>query len=96
MDLVVMDHLVVTQRMAAEANPRTIQVVVDHPMVEGDHQMVHPVVEDRPTVHQMGRVARGMVKTSLTKRMILLSRKWRILSRPLRRLYSHHMEIPEN
>ena len=95
-DLVGMDHLVITQRMAAEASPRAIQVAVDHPTVEEDHQMVHPVVEDRPTVHQMGLVARGMVKTNPTRKMILLSRKWRILSRSWRRLYSHHMEIPEN
>ena len=96
MDLVVMDHLVVTQRMAAEASPRTIQVAVDHLMVEGDHQMVHPVVEDRPTVHQMDLVARGIVRTSLTGRTIPLSGKWRILSRSWRRPYSHRMEIPEN
>ena len=95
-DLVVMDHLEITQRMAVEVSPRATQVAMDHPTEEADHQRVHPVVGDHPTVHQMDLVARGMVRTSPTRRTIPLSGKWRILSRSWRRPYSHRMEILEN
>ena len=95
-DLVGMDHLVITQRMTVEANPHVAQTAVGHPTEEVDHQRVHLVVEDHPTVHRMDLVARGMVRTSLTRRTIPLSGKWRILSRSWRRPYSHRMEIPEN
>ena len=95
-DLVVMDRLVITQRMTVEANPRVIRMAVGHPTEEVDHQRVHLVVEDHPTVHRMDLVARGMVRTSPTRRTTPLSGKWRTLSRSWRRRYSHRMEIPEN
>ena len=95
-DLVGMDHLVITQRMTVEVNPHVAQMEVGHPTEEVDHQRVHLVVEDHPTVHRMGLAARGMVRTSLTRRMTPLLGKWRTLSRSWRRPYSHRMEIPEN
>ena len=58
-DLVGMDHLVITQRMTVEANLHVTQMAVGHPTEEVDHQRVHLVVEGHPTVHRMDLVARG-------------------------------------
>ena len=85
-DLVGMDHLVITQRMTVEANLHVAQTAVGHPTEEVDRQRVHLVVEDHRMVHRMGLAARGMVKTNLTKRMTQLFGKWRILSQSWRKL----------